>query len=82
MTGRRVYLADGKIPFMEPGDYGKDWDGMWWVYPPMAGVGAGKLTLHHVVEHEDGTISVSPSILIPGANPWHGYLEHGEWRAV
>jgi len=44
---------------------------------------------HLVVEHEDGTITVSPSILwgkdqMP-AYPdtwWHGFLERGEWRSV
>jgi len=32
---------------------------------------------HKVIEHEDGTISVSPSIV---GNGIHGYLEHGIWR--
>jgi hypothetical protein len=38
---------------------------------------------HTFTVHEDGTLTVSPSILVrpyhdsPG---WHGYLEHGVWR--
>lgn len=35
---------------------------------------------HRVVEHEDRTITVSPSILYPDG--WHGFLERGVWREV
>ena len=38
---------------------------------------------HSVSEHEDGTITVSPSIAVnngQGGSSWHGYLEHGVWR--
>jgi hypothetical protein len=40
--------------------------------------------LHTIVEHEDGTITVSPSILVTGSHgkQWHGYLERGVWREV
>ena len=41
------------------------------------------LAQHTVIEHEDGTISVSPSILVRGGGDdgeWHGYLERGIWR--
>jgi hypothetical protein len=49
----------------------------------------GSLFNHQVTEHEDGTITVSPSILITTSNDggktqtelWHGYLERGVWRA-
>lgn len=49
----------------------------------------GNLQQHEIVEHEDGTITVSPSILInlpatpdaPYKELWHGYLERGVWRA-
>lgn len=50
----------------------------------------GSLRLHEIEEHEDGTITVSPSILLKmpvdgGAREievWHGYLERGVWRSV
>lgn len=47
----------------------------------------GSLSAHEVMEHADGTITVSPSILITGedgngAIRWHGYLENGVWREV
>jgi hypothetical protein len=37
---------------------------------------------HTVTEHEDGTITVSPSILDerPGCGTYHGWLERGVWR--
>ena len=52
----------------------------------------GCLSKHQVTEHEDGTITVGPSILVhphqfkdgdevkssPG---WHGFLERGVWRS-
>lgn len=42
----------------------------------------GDLSGHEVTEHDDGTITVSPSILInqPPDKQWHGYLERGVWR--
>lgn len=48
----------------------------------------GDLGNHDVVEHEDGTITVSPSILVSmpqdgkSVELWHGYLERGVWREV
>lgn len=39
------------------------------------------LVTHSIVEHEDGTITVSPSILVTGGEEWHGYLERGIWRS-
>ena len=47
----------------------------------------GNLGNHKVTVHKDGTITVSPSILISWSdsignrpNSIHGFLEHGEWR--
>lgn len=43
----------------------------------------GNLSKHNVIEHENQTITVSPSILIgQSPNSWHGYLERGIWREV
>lgn len=80
--GRRVYPdADGKM-WYSPGDYGRDPnDGNWYGRPPEDGVHTGNFTGHTVVEHEDGTITVSPSILITQEDvQWHGFLERGVWR--
>jgi hypothetical protein len=65
--------------------------GGWQIYLP--GCGLGGLKLHTVVENEDGTITVSPSILITSyatedgirlGKPItrHGFLTKGVWREV
>jgi hypothetical protein len=81
MKGRR--LKDGDDVFA-PGDYGRLADG-WYARPPRGHMGC--LRNHEVTEHEDGTITVSPSILITSTRGdgtakevWHGYLERGVWR--
>jgi hypothetical protein len=82
MQGRR-----NDTELHQPGDYGKDANGNWHCCaPPDTGDWAsnfhGNLARHTVVEHEDGTITVSPSILIRthDKGDWHGFLERGVWR--
>jgi hypothetical protein len=70
------------------GAYWIDSGGAWAVCTPNGRIGS--IAKHTVVEHEDGTITVSPSILIyphepaeflPEGRPgWHGFLERGVWR--
>lgn len=81
MKGQRVYIEPH---LYEPGDYGL-WDGLWYCSPPgerrLWCLGNG--TSHHkVTEHEDRTITVTPSILIStyDVGTWHGFLERGIWR--
>ena len=82
MQGRRIPTPpteweSGKCPY-QPGDYWPDENG-WHCCTPNGLVGV--LTRHAVVEHEDGTITVSPSILTTnGTLTYHGYLERGVWR--
>ncbi len=76
----RVYPDEKGQLLLREGDYGKDKDGFWYVRPP--GCHMGSIRNHEVTEHEDGTITVSPSILIQGEANWHGFLEKGVWRAV
>jgi len=68
------------------GEYGKvlELEGVWMCRVPATGFGSGTLGNHQVTEHEDGTITVSPSILSYGhdGKQWHGYLERGVWREV
>lgn len=89
MNGRRV-RADGDedLPIhLEPGDYGFWVRGGHWVArcpheDPAVDMPAN-LSAHKVVEHEDGTITVSPSILVTGHDgSWHGFLERGVWRVA
>lgn len=66
------------------GGYWRAPDGTWMCGLPVAGFGIGRLGNHTVTEHEDGTITVSPSILVETGDGrrWHGYLERGVWRAL
>lgn len=86
-VGRRVYAKADEIPCAEPGDYGKEGrHGVWYVIVPETGYSCGPISNHQVVEHEDGTITVTPSILchhgVNGKPPWHGYLTRGVWKKV
>jgi hypothetical protein len=80
--GKRVELVPqpGGWQLLNPGEYGRWRDGSWYGCAPDGS--DCNLTNHQVIEHEDGTITVSPSILItsPGSESWHGYLERGIWR--
>ena len=82
VKGRRIYTnAEGHLPLAE-GDYGRERDGSWSVRPP--GQHAGGIPDHQVEEHEDGTITVTPSIRLlddAGVELWHGYLTKGVWIA-
>lgn len=84
MIGRR--LKDGDDVF-EHGDYGRIGPELTWHGRPPRGH-VGNLANHAIVEHEDGTISVTPSIKITSHDDegvpsvWHGYLEKGVWREV
>lgn len=89
MEGRR--LPDGYHPDAEPGDYWREPFGPpdaprrfdWTVCVPTGA--CGSLRDHTVTEHDDGTITVSPSINLdfgPVARRWHGWLERGVFRSV
>lgn len=80
IKGRRIL---DNAEFWMPGDYGRGDDGIWYARPPDPDQGLGNLSGHEVVEHPDGTITVSPSIAIDQGQDlpkWHGFLEAGYWR--
>lgn len=81
MTGTRRDNPDG---LFRPGEYGKV-EGVWHCCAPRETADrfgfVGNLSAHKVIEHEDGTITVSPSIKITRHDGvWHGWLERGVWR--
>jgi len=83
LQGKRHDLTEDDDE-LGPGKYGKHWlDGNWYCNPPDTDL-LGSLANHVVVENEDGTITVTPSILIRDwrGNEWHGYIENGVWRKV
>lgn len=95
MQGRRHDVVPWKL---EPGDYTVRVDAgtgsrTAWVRLPN-GNGPSLLNGWSLTEHDDGTITVSPSILAHERNgldendqpvtypEWHGFLERGVWREV
>ena len=92
MKGKRVDwnpadTVDYPFPKLKLGEYGKSRDGIWYCCTPSGTEGMlGNLKAHTVVEHEDGTITVTPSILVTvhekgvEVQRWHGFLIKGEWR--
>lgn len=82
--GRRVYCNDDGTFKLEPGDYVKTPQGVWMHRIPGDQWHTGTLAGHQITEHEDGTITASPSILHtePNVGQWHGYLERGIWREL
>lgn len=77
MQGQRV-ADDHGVWLYEPGDFGL-YKGEWHGKSPN-GLLAG-LKKHSVVEHDDRSITVSPSILVSTNDAtWHGFLESGVWR--
>lgn len=90
--GQRVEWPEG---LLNPGEYAKGPDGAWYACTPNGHL--ANLAAHSVTEHDDGTITVNPSILVStpraGDGPewmrhpvlvelFHGFLERGVWRSV
>ncbi len=94
MQGTRRDIDDSEWTTANVWDYGKlthDGGWFWYCFVPSDAPGddwcmMGNLSKHTVTEHEDKTITVSPSILIGGqgrkGTPWHGYLIKGVWTEV
>lgn len=97
MTGRRITANEAEnLENVQPGDYWLDPRDGWYAACPIPKDEDGMITLallskHKVAEHEDGTITVSPSILCSADGSvapeewkrkhfYHGWLERGEWR--
>lgn len=74
---------DGEA-LLEEGEYALNpKDGAWYFAIPGAPRGyAGCLRSHTIEEHEDGTITVSPSVLLTAGDgqQWHGWLTRGIWK--
>lgn len=70
----------------DAGSYRKREDGRWELRPPGAPVHVPLHPRHEVIEHDDGTISVTPSLLWRSADPgtysWHGHLRRGVYTPL
>lgn len=69
---------------VKPGDYFKLTRGStWYMCAPSGESGGADSAKWVIIEHEDRTITVSPSLHFNKARGgWHGYLERGVWRPV
>jgi hypothetical protein len=52
-------------------------DCIWYLVDPTGHAGAVLSGIHTVTEHIDGTITITPSLVMPGG--WHGFLTRGVW---
>jgi len=79
MKGLRLDNPNGMLP--DPGEYGRDSRGDWIGMTPNGHL--ANLSAHAVMEEDDGTITVHPSILVKapdGTELWHGFLRDGVWE--
>lgn len=53
---------------------------VWYVRDPLGDI-CTIANNHQVIEHDDGTISVRPSIVNPNGS-YHGFLQRGFWSKV
>lgn len=83
LEGRRV--PDGTPPSeLRPGDFSKhaeadDFGGFWIVCDPAGAAYSIGPPSYHVIDHDDGGITVRPAIVGPGG--WQGWLTTGVWTA-
>jgi hypothetical protein len=83
-VGRRVRSEYALPHRLQPGEYGRHVHDQHWIGRTPNGH-LCNLSRHEVVEHEDETITVSPSIAVSKSRDevvWHGFLERGVWREV
>ena len=81
-------------PLLKPGDYTRHPKGSFWMLrAPNGQLGTITPPMHSVEEHEDGTITVRPSLDYTGLpqeqammwfygirrGNWHGWLTRGKW---
>ncbi len=81
IKGRRLPDTDdidSIVGSMEKGDYVKYKDGWWCVLP---NGNFCDISRWIIVENEDRTITVTPSINSLGVDGWHGYLTNGEFKS-
>jgi hypothetical protein len=80
---KAIKVPDGIEPYLlEAGEYCK-WNGIIYAMTPDGKL--ANLANHTIINNQNGTITVSPSILVSGGEKdgsWHGYLENDVWREV
>lgn len=81
--GWDAWQVDGAV-VAPPGAYmkvlrenGQTW--CWYVRAPNGDVASIGFQNHRVEEHDDGTITASPSLVFPTGGCFHGWLRRGVW---
>lgn len=80
MKGTRRDDLEGPHQLSE-GEYMK-WGDEWYAHCPGPDDLIANMSSHRIEEHEDGSITVSPSILCTdgeGGHSYHGFLKRGVW---
>jgi hypothetical protein len=83
--GTRVKRLKKDWSNLVEGAYAKLPNGDWAIHPPGGHYGTISPSVHTITEHDDGTVTMSPSILYHASGTfegWHGYLEKGVWRRI
>ena len=82
MQGRRLPDYTDWSTERKPGEYAKLNDqGFWWAIAPNGDFGCFQSPNWQVEEHEDRTITVSPSLWFDYPKGWHGFLRRGIWQS-
>lgn len=63
--------------YMKVTSEGRLW--AWYIRDPNGDASSIHAEHHEVVEHPDGTITVSPSIVVTHGSLFHGFLRRGVW---
>jgi hypothetical protein len=70
------FLGTGEWHLVDPGG-GVGAAGRHWIETKENGEKVEHLPAHTWVVHEDGTVTFSPSLVMPSG--WHGFLQRGVW---
>ena len=79
-AGRRELVAPLGAYMRVLAEDGTTW--CWYIRDPTGDASSIRFANHSVTEYADGTITVSPSIVVRHGNRWHGWLRRGVWSAA
>jgi len=86
VKGTRIYPEAGDLPSdvsakLPLGGYAYMPEYRSWIMrSPNGDLGSNGGECHTITEHQDGSITVSPSLVFTTGKKWHGWLEAGVWR--
>jgi hypothetical protein len=75
VRGQYAFMVYADRQIHHPDEIG---DGEWWVCDPNSNLYRLIQPIHSWVVHEDGTVTITPSIVAPRGG-FHGFLRRGVW---